>query len=47
MAARLSSAGLIVEAHAYLSDEQMLEHVGVTLPPATREAILSGGQAAS
>jgi len=47
MAARLSAAGLIAEAHAYLSDEQMLEQVGVTLPPATRAAIRGAGPAAS
>ena len=46
MAARLSAAGLIVEAHAYLSDEQMLEHVGFTLPPATRAAIVGADPAA-
>lgn len=47
MAARLSAAGSIAEAHAYLSDEQMLEYVGFTLPPATRAAILGGGNQAA
>lgn len=46
MAARLSATGLIVEAHAYLSDEQMLEHIGITLPPATRAALAAGAQRA-
>ena len=46
MAARLSAAGLIVEAHAYLSDEQMLEHIGITLPPATRAVLAAGVQRA-
>lgn len=31
----------------YLSDEQMLEQVGLTLPPATRAAVAAGARRAA